>query len=115
MLAGQARQQIKELVWMKASENMMMEALSRLAGLHRPLEELLRDAPPGDGAAGAAAAVPPQGIQSLPELLESPSRAAAAEAAASPRPSGPDAASRCDAPPRRPLPRAHGRKPQVKP
>ena len=47
---------------MKASENMMLEALTRLASLHRPLEELLREAPssrapardaPAQGAAGA--------------------------------------------------------------
>ena len=36
---------------MKASENMMLEALSRLASLHRPLEELLREAPPSGAAA----------------------------------------------------------------
>ena len=51
---AQARQQIKEMVWMKASENMMLEALTRLASLHQPLEELLREAPPSGAAAEGA-------------------------------------------------------------
>ena len=38
----QARQQLKEMVWMKSSENMVLEAMFRLSGLHDALEELLR-------------------------------------------------------------------------
>ena len=45
----QARQQLKEMVWMKSSENMVLEAMFRLSGLHDALEELLRAPalPPG--------------------------------------------------------------------
>ena len=39
---AQARQQLKEMVWMKSSENMVLEAMFRLSGLHDALEELLR-------------------------------------------------------------------------
>lgn len=38
----QARQQLKEMVWIKSSENMVLEAMYRLSGLHDALEELLR-------------------------------------------------------------------------
>ena len=38
----QARQQLKEMVWMKSSENMVLEAMFRLSGLHDALEDLLR-------------------------------------------------------------------------
>ncbi len=46
---AQARQQLKEMVWMKSSENMVLEAMFRLSGLHDALEELLRAPalPPG--------------------------------------------------------------------
>ncbi|KAK9839649.1 hypothetical protein WJX81_003229 [Elliptochloris bilobata] len=81
----EARQQIKEMVWMKASENMMLEALSRLAGLHRPLEELLREAPPG----GAAAAAP---LLHRGNALLEPLATAAQEADVGP--TGSDAAAR---------------------
>ncbi|CAK0783136.1 hypothetical protein CVIRNUC_006332 [Coccomyxa viridis] len=45
----EARQQLKEMVWMKSSENMVLEAMFRLSGLHDALEELLRAPalPPG--------------------------------------------------------------------
>jgi hypothetical protein len=38
----QARQQLKEMVWIKSSENMVLEAMYRLSGLHDALEDLLR-------------------------------------------------------------------------
>lgn len=44
----QARQQLKEMVWIKSSENMVLEAMYRLAGLHEALEDLLRVQPPQD-------------------------------------------------------------------
>lgn len=44
----QARQQLKEMVWIKSSENMVLEAMYRLAGLHEALEDLLRVQPPPD-------------------------------------------------------------------
>lgn len=49
MYLMQARQQLKEMVWMKSSENMVLEAMFRLSGLHDALEELLRapTMPPG--------------------------------------------------------------------
>lgn len=37
----QARQQVKEMVWMKQSENMVLEAVTRLSSVHDALEELL--------------------------------------------------------------------------
>ena len=46
----QARQQLKEMVWIKSSENMVLEAMYRLAGLHEALEDLLRVQPPQDTA-----------------------------------------------------------------
>ena len=46
----QARQQLKEMVWIKSSENMVLEAMYRLAGLHEALEDLLRVQPPQDAA-----------------------------------------------------------------
>lgn len=37
----QARQQVQEMVWMKQSENMVLEAMTRLSTVHDALEELL--------------------------------------------------------------------------
>ena len=39
---GQARQQVQEMVWMKQSENMVLEAMTRLSTVHDALEEMLR-------------------------------------------------------------------------
>ncbi|KAK9905511.1 hypothetical protein WJX75_001206 [Coccomyxa subellipsoidea] len=48
----EARQQLKEMVWIKSSENMVLEAMYRLSGLHEALEELLRvQAPPSSSQA----------------------------------------------------------------
>ncbi len=38
----QARQQVQEMVWMKQSENMVLEAMTRLSTVHDALEEMLR-------------------------------------------------------------------------
>ena len=38
----QARQQVQEMVWMKQSENMGLEAMTRLSTVHDALEEMLR-------------------------------------------------------------------------
>lgn len=40
----QARQQVQEMVWMKQSENMVLEAMTRLSTVHDALEELLMGA-----------------------------------------------------------------------
>lgn len=49
--SSQARQQLKEMVWIKSSENMVLEAMYRLSGLHEALEDLLRvQAPPASSA-----------------------------------------------------------------
>lgn len=55
----QARQQLKEMVWIKSSENMVLEAMYRLSGLHDALEDLLKA--PTQAAEGSAtqAAGPP--------------------------------------------------------
>ena len=37
----QARQQVKEMVWMKQSENMVLEAMAHLSAVHDALEEML--------------------------------------------------------------------------
>ena len=37
----QARQQVQEMVWMKQSEDMVLEAMTRLSTVHDALEELL--------------------------------------------------------------------------
>ena len=37
----QARQQAKEMVWMKQSENMVLEAMAHLSAVHDVLEEML--------------------------------------------------------------------------
>lgn len=37
----QARQQVQEMVWMKQSENMVLEAMTRLSTVHDALEDLL--------------------------------------------------------------------------
>eukprot|EP00884_Botryococcus_braunii_P004062 jgi/Botrbrau1/13657/Bobra.0292s0007.1 len=42
----EARQQVKEMVWMKQSENMVLEAVTRLSSVHDALEELLAPALP---------------------------------------------------------------------
>jgi len=83
------------MVWMKASENMMLEALSRLAGLHRPLEDLLRDAPAAapspaaDGVRVSAPATPTGGLPDAPapELAPPPAPGASGRDAATGRPS----------------------------
>ena len=41
---SQARQQVQEMVWMKQSENMVLEAMTRLSTVHDALEELLMGA-----------------------------------------------------------------------
>lgn len=38
----QARQQVQEMVWMKQSENMVLEAMTRLSTVYDALEDLLR-------------------------------------------------------------------------
>jgi len=68
---------------MKASENMMLEALSRLAGLHRPLEDLLRDAPaavssPAAGVRVSAPATPTGDRPDAPAAAPAPAPAPAA-------------------------------------
>lgn len=40
-MAPEARQQVQEMVWMKQSENMVLEAMTRLSTVHDALEELL--------------------------------------------------------------------------
>ena len=64
----QARQQLKEMVWIKSSENMVLEAMYRLSGLHEALEELLRvQAPPSSShAKDKAAASQPCSPTNLP-------------------------------------------------
>lgn len=37
----QARQQVKEMVWMKQSENMVLEAMAHLSAVHDALEDML--------------------------------------------------------------------------
>ena len=37
----QARQQAKEMLWMRQSENMVLEAMTRLSSVHDALEEML--------------------------------------------------------------------------
>lgn len=37
----QARQQAKEMLWMRQSENMVLEAMTRLSAVHDALEEML--------------------------------------------------------------------------
>ena len=46
---AQARQQAKEMVWMKQSENMVLEAMAHLSAVHDVLEEMLLG--PGGGPA----------------------------------------------------------------
>lgn len=43
-MAPEARQQVQEMVWMKQSENMVLEAMTRLSTVHDALEELLSGA-----------------------------------------------------------------------
>lgn len=43
-VAPEARQQVQEMVWMKQSENMVLEAMTRLSTVHDALEELLMGA-----------------------------------------------------------------------
>lgn len=43
-LSPEARQQVQEMVWMKQSENMVLEAMTRLSTVHDALEELLMGA-----------------------------------------------------------------------
>ncbi|KAK9823463.1 hypothetical protein WJX72_002919 [[Myrmecia] bisecta] len=49
----EARQQVQEMVWMKQSENMVLEAMTRLAAVHDALEDLLRSDFSGDTASSA--------------------------------------------------------------
>ena len=70
----QAWQQLKEMVWARASENMVLEAISRLAGLHDALEQLLRGscqeaAAEGPSAPAQAAAA---GAQESPKQRQPP-------------------------------------------
>lgn len=37
---SQARQQAKEMLWMRQSENMVLEAMTRLSAVHDALEEM---------------------------------------------------------------------------
>jgi hypothetical protein len=41
----EARQQVQEMVWMKQSENMVLEAMTRLSTVYDALEDLLRQDP----------------------------------------------------------------------
>ena len=73
-MGAQARQQLKEMVWARASENMVLEAIARLAGLHDALEQLLRGscqeaANAGQSAPAQAAAA---GAQEPPEQRQPP-------------------------------------------
>ena len=45
VVARQARQQAKEMLWMRQSENMILEAMTRLSAVHDALEEMLGGGP----------------------------------------------------------------------